>query len=129
MALTNLALMILDKILISATKPIEEVIMLMSFLIPKPAYLHGGGNKKGLSNSCLIALLLIFLSNIPYANSAITVSPPTGRSSNFTKIFASKGKKISILEPNLIKPNSFPCSTFVPASTYQQILRAKAPAI
>jgi periplasmic protein TonB len=64
-----------------------------------------------------------------YTNSAITVSPPTGVSFKFTKILASKGKKISTLEPNLMKPNSFPCSTIVPLSTYQQILRAIAPAI
>src|SRR6218665_213737 len=60
---------------------------------------------------------------------AITVRPPRVLSPNFTFTLASKGKNISTLEPNFIKPNSSPCSNGSPSFTYQRMRRAREPAI
>jgi len=62
-------------------------------------------------------VLLVYTSNRSQGNSAKTVFPPVVACPVFIRIVAFNGRNTSTLEPNLINPNSCPCSRVWPSFT------------
>ena len=64
-----------------------------------------------------------------HAKRAMVVSEPLTFCPRVTSTLALRGRSRSTREPNLMKPNSAPCTAGLPSRLYVQMRRASAPAI